>query len=200
MTVLVKHNKSETGQDGLVIRNGKNTVLFAISDNMGEHGIAFDVFKGKTSLVGFNLLGQRMSGPYNCPDKSKFALSGFEAEGRAARSCYVEGTEGQLNHVIFTVDKEPLDRITFCDGEGNRAIDVNIDKDGRISSVCRAAHATTKENLVVMFENEKDPKLNRTVDLNKTSYYHFNKDKRGGIAGKIAGLAASTKPDHSITR
>jgi len=201
MTVLVKHIKKEGGLEELVFRNGKNTVLFSLGDDKGKSGVAFDIYKGKESFVGFNLLGQKMGGPYNYSnnDKKRFSLSGFEAEGRATRYCYVEGTEGHLNHAIFTVDKEPFNHITFCDGDGNRAIDINLDKEGTITSISRAGGATTRDNLVVMLEDENNPKLNKTVDLNKTSY-DLDGRKSAGLKAKVAGLAPKTTTRTGITR
>ncbi len=196
MTFLVKHTKTESGIGTLLFKNGRHTIYFTLSDS----GIAFDIYKGKDinngreaqHLAGFNLVGQRMSGPYDHIVKEKLALANFELNGKAKRYVYVEGdVPGIPNRPIFTVDKEPFDHITFCDSEGLQAIDIELDKEGRITSVCRSHEAITRDDLIVMFEDERNPKLNKLIDLNRTGHYHFlNENKTTGLKEKIAAELA----------
>ncbi len=212
MTFLVKHTKTKYGSDELMFKNGRHTIHFSLSDDMGKNGIAFDIYKGKDIsngrevelLAGFNLLGQRMSGPYNflplTKKAGKLALSNFELEGRAKRYAEVEGdVPGVPNHPIFTVDKEPFDRITFCDSEGDKAIDMKLDKEGRITSISVCSDATTRDDLIVMFEDENNPKLSKLVDLNKTSY-RLDDNRTAALKTKIAGMSSKPTTQKVSTR
>lgn len=205
MTFLVKHTRTKYSKDELVFKTGRHTVDFSIGSDLGYSGIAFHIYKGKERklLAGFDVVGQRMGEPDISPftKKNGEAIAcGFELEGRQKRYMYVEGdVPGIPNCRIFTIDKEPFSHITFCDGNGYKAIDMKLDKEGRITSISRASDATTKDDLIVMFEDENNPKLSKLVDLNKTSY-RLDDNRTAALKTKIAGMSSKSTTQKVSTR
>ena len=172
MTLYLQHVR-EDSRDEMIYDNGRNKVIFSFYKDRGTHGWSFEIYKGKEYLAGFNVVGNRIVGPYNNVSK-RIEVSGFnECDSPNGRYCYVENDRGVTNTALFVAEGSPFKCITFCDSQGGRAIDMNFDEDGRISSISRSPLASDKEGIIIAFDNANDSNAHRKIKLEKNQVYEI---------------------------
>ncbi len=193
MTVLMKHIQ-EKDRDEMIFKNGRNTISFTF-DRQGEGGWAFNVYKGEEYLAGFNVLGNRISGPYDSKEKP-IKTSGFDNEKDSPNCRFyadVANDLGVINIPLFVAEGRPFKHITFCDSNGSRAIDLNFDEAGKLTSVSRSKYAPDKEDTFVYFENLDNPKLSRQMQLGwkHDGVYHLDeKTQRGHLLNRLKSTSS----------
>ena len=203
MTVIMKHI-TKGGHDEMIYENGTSKVLFDFGKDKGNSGWSFEVYQGEDYVCGFNVLGNRISGPYNNVGERRVAVSGFyDIDDRDGRYCYMEEGHGPA---LFVAEGRPFNRITFCAKNGSRAIDMFCDENGCISSVARSRYADLKEDTLVIVENEDNPKLNKVMRLG----WHYDGDYRindetqnGGLLKKLQNTpkkSRNSNTNHGTTR